>query len=169
MRIAGVGVLLVLAGCAPSDPEQLVDDTVTDTASVGAAGAGPALPGGAMGPAADTSLAGVRWVLTEVRGTPARSGETPERSAYMELSASEGRVSGNASCNRFSGPYSLAGDSIAFGALISTKMACIDSALTAQETAFLSALEQTRTWRMAGDTLVFASDSGALARFRAAD
>ena len=165
MRAAGMIVLLAaMVACSPGDPEPDAGVPEPDTAAAAADSA--AMPGGGMGPAADTSLGGVRWLLVSVGGTEARSAAA-ERAAYLEFSPSEGRVSGNATCNRFSGPYALSGDSLAFGALISTKMACADSTLNAQEIALLGALEQTRQWRMAGDTLVFTGPGGELARFRA--
>ena len=86
---------------------------------------------------------------------------------YLELAAADGRASGHAGCNRFSGPYTLSGDPLSFGALVSTKMACADEPMNAQETAFLGALAETRTWRMAGDTLVLAGSGGELARLLA--
>jgi heat shock protein HslJ len=156
-------VATAVLACSPGDPEPDAGVPAPDSAAAVDPGA---MPGAGMGPAADTSLGGIRWTLVELRGAPARSA-TPERAAYLELSPSEGRASGNTTCNRFSGPYSLSGDSLGFGALISTKMACVDSALNAQEVAFLGALQETRRWRMAGDTLVLASDSGDLARLLA--
>lgn len=169
MRGAAVVVLLtVMVACSPGDPDP-------DTGAAppgGGAGDSAAMaqtptPGGGTGPVADTALSGTRWMLVEVAGAAARGGGSPERSAHIEFDPSEGRASGNSSCNRFSGPYVLSGDSLGFGALISTKMACIDSVLNAQEVAFLGALEQTRRWRMAGDTLVLSGSGGEVAKFRA--
>ena len=160
MRVATAVVLGAVLACSPGDPEPDGGVPAPDSGAVSDPGA---MPGAGMGPAADTSLGGIRWMLVEVVGAAARSA-TPERAAYLELSPSEGRATGNTTCNRFSGPYSLSGDSLGFGALISTKMACVDSALNAQEVAFLGALQTTRRWRMAGDTLVLAGESGDLAR-----
>ncbi|MDQ2669242.1 MAG: META domain-containing protein [Gemmatimonadota bacterium] len=122
--------------------------------------------GGGGGPVADTALGGTRWMLLDIGGAAARS-MNDERAAYIEFAPAEGRASGNATCNRFSGPYTLSGSSLSFGALISTKMACADSALNAQETALLGALGNVTGWRMAGDTLVLTGAAGELARFRA--
>ena len=170
MRAAAVGlVLAAVVACSSGDPEPDAGVPEPDAAASAdsAPGSSNPMPGGGMGPAADTALGGTRWLLVELGGTAARAGADQERAAYIEFSPSEGRASGNASCNRFSGPYSLSGDSLGFGALISTKMACADSALNAQEVAFLGALEQTRRWRMAGDTLVMSGAGGDVARFMA--
>jgi heat shock protein HslJ len=54
--------------------------------------------------------------------------------------AGNGRVGGNASCNRFVGEYVLSGSSLSFGKLGATKMMC-PPALMEQEARFLAALE----------------------------
>lgn len=164
MRVVAIVGLAAVLACSPADPAPDAGTPGPDGAAV--TDSGP-MAGGGGGPVADTALGGIRWMLVEVGGTAARAAE-PDRAPYLELSPSEGRATGNASCNRFSGPYSLTGDSLSFGPLVSTKMACVDSALNTQETAFLGALEQTRAWRMAGDTLVLAGTAGDLARLRAA-
>ena len=52
----------------------------------------------------------------------------------------DGRVAGNASCNRFSGPVEVTGDRIKFGPLASTRMACPEAVMS-QETKYLTALQ----------------------------
>src|SRR5665809_106026 len=49
-------------------------------------------------------------------------------------------VSGNASCNRYSGAYEIDGSSISFGQLISTQMFCSEPGVMEQEAAYLAAL-----------------------------
>ena len=51
----------------------------------------------------------------------------------------QGGVSGNGSCNQFHGTATVNGASIAFGALATTRMACIPS-IGDQEAAYLGAL-----------------------------
>lgn len=51
-----------------------------------------------------------------------------------------GRVAGNGSCNRFTGTVVIAGDTLKMGPLASTRMACIDSSVSAQEDRYLRAL-----------------------------
>lgn len=152
---AGVAVAaLTGTACTAGDPETDASLPAPDT-----------VPAAAAPSAGAEGLAG-RWTLVAIGGTPAGAAE-PSRRPYIEFDPA-GRVSGNATCNRFSGPYTVAGDSLGFGALISTKMACADSALNAQETALLSALAETRRWRLVGDTLVLGGAAGDLARFVAA-
>lgn len=160
-------VVLGAVACTARDPDPVAGG---DTAAVqsGAGADTGRIAGGGGGPVADTALSGVRWMLAAVGGTSARPAE-PQRSAYLELVPAEGRASGNTTCNRFSGPYTLEGSSLSFGPLISTRMACVDSLLNAQEAAFLGALQETAGWRMEGDTLVLTGTSGDLARLTAGE
>lgn len=55
--------------------------------------------------------------------------------------SSEGRISGQGSCNRYAGSYTLTGEGLSFGPVMSTKMAC-SPALMEQERRFFSTLDQ---------------------------
>ncbi|MDU0371516.1 META domain-containing protein [Hymenobacter endophyticus] len=98
-------------------------------------------------PAAE--LRGTRWVLHALAGqaiTP-----TDPRELYLQLSATEQQVEGQASCNRFRGAVELpAANQLRFGPLMSTRMACPDMAL---ETGFVGALNTARSYQISGDTL----------------
>ena len=83
----------------------------------------------------ETGLTGTAWVLEDLAG----AGVVERGRATLEFDEA-GRASGKGSCNRYSGPVTLSGDRISFGPLISTKMACVEEALTAQEGRFLEAL-----------------------------
>ena len=105
-------------------------------------------------------LPGTRWVLAEIAGTPVVE---PGR-ATLDFEES-GRASGNGSCNRFSGTATMVGDSLSFGPLISTKMACVEEALTAQEDRYLGALGAARRYAVSGDTLRIHTTAGEGLRF----
>jgi heat shock protein HslJ len=64
----------------------------------------------------------------------------------------DGQVSGNSGCNTYSGGYSVNGNKIAVGPLMTTRMACPDDVMT-QEQQFLAALAGAETWSVRGDTL----------------
>ena len=115
-------------------------------ATTGGSGAGPAIEG-------------ATWRLVEAAGTPA---PTPEgdRYAYVRLLADSARAEGNGGCNRMSGPFTRAGDSLSFGPMISTKMACAEEARNRAEVAFMGALERTRSYRLNADTLALLGDGG---------
>jgi len=90
-------------------------------------------------------LFGTQWVLRELIDQPVA--DAGERAAYIEFADEmPARVSGSTGCNRFSGNATLTGGSVLFGALASTKMACLDS--DAREQDFLAALEVARNWRI---------------------
>ena len=110
------------------------------------------------------SVADTTWNLVDLAGQkalPDVEGNVPD----LRLDSSQHRASGNSGCNRFFGNYGLAGDSLRLGPLASTRRACIDQALNAQETAYLAALDQTHTWNIAGDTLTIVGANGPMAHF----
>lgn len=69
----------------------------------------------------------------------------------VTLSFGEGRVSGRAGCNLYSGPVEYGKGRIKIGTLISTKMACMEEGVMAQESAYLSALGAADRYSFAGD------------------
>ncbi|HWA15499.1 MAG TPA: META domain-containing protein [Gemmatimonadales bacterium] len=75
------------------------------------------------------------------------------------------RASGFAGCNRFSGTYTVAGDSLRFGPLMSTKMACPGQDQV--EGGYLAALGATVTYTLADTSLILQGAGGTrLAEFR---
>ena len=82
------------------------------------------------------SLRGSEWRLV-------RLGETPIEAEATIAFASDGTASGNSGCNRFSGSLEEDGETIAFGPLASTRMACPDPQMSV-ETGFLQALGTAR-------------------------
>ena len=81
------------------------------------------------------------------------------------LTLSEGKVSGFASCNRFHGTYSLDGNKLSFGALAATKMFCQETNQIERD--FTSALSQTQSWEYKGGKLYFlGTDKNVLVVFR---
>lgn len=77
-----------------------------------------------------------------------------------------GRVSGFSGCNRFMGSYTLDRDSVLFGPLAGTMMACPDPGM-AIEKAFLGALTGTLRYAISGDRLTLTPVSGAPLVFQA--
>ena len=60
------------------------------------------------------SFEGTRWAVTSLNGRPASG----------ELNFSGGQIGGSFGCNRFSGPYRAAGQSLIVAMLAVTQMAC---------------------------------------------
>jgi heat shock protein HslJ len=103
------------------------------------------------------------WVLTA--GIP-----FPQDVAIVRPSATfeAGTVGGSTGCNRYSGPYTVHGDSLALGRIAATMMAC-PPPVDAIERAYLSALGKVAGWRSEGEALVLVDADGAdLLRYAAA-
>ncbi|HEX8906752.1 MAG TPA: META domain-containing protein [Longimicrobiaceae bacterium] len=132
----------------------------------GTAGREPVAEAPASGTISGHPLENTEWVLVELGGQPARAAGT-NRAPTLRLDAAQKRAAGDAGCNTFSGGYELSGQTLRFGTLASTRRACADEELTRQEGAFLRALADTRTWRVAGNVLVLSGEAGTLARFEA--
>ncbi len=71
----------------------------------------------------------------------------------------KGQVNGNVGCNGFGGSYEMKGDTVTFGAMVSTMMFC--EATSDQEQGVLSVLVNTANLKMNGNTLTITSADGA--------
>ena len=93
-------------------------------------------------------LEGTQWTLVALRG--ASIAGTPHAPSLL-LQADQMRASGSSGCNRWSGPYTLAGTHLAFGPAAGTRMACMQG--MEQEQAFLDAMTAVASWRVDGARL----------------
>lgn len=104
------------------------------------------------------SLEGTIWELVSYQN---RDGETveavPGSGARAEFDGQQ--ISGDSGCNRFSGSYTVDGNSISIGPLASTLMACPDP-LMEQEFGFTSGLQSASTYEISGDQLELANAEG---------
>ncbi len=105
--------------------------------------------------AAANPLAGAPWVAQEIAALPVLA----EHPATLEVKP-DGSVSGKSGCNGFAGASTLQGDSIAFGALAATKMACPGPQME-QEGRYFAALAASRRYLLDGDTLRLLDAGGA--------
>ena len=112
--------------------------------------------GGAVA-GADSALEGTRWALTKLSDNPVSTDAGPN-APYLQFDASTHRVSGSGGCNRVAGSYTLTGDQLSFSQMAGTMMACIQGMDT--EHAFLQALGQVATYKIAGQTLVLSDAAG---------
>ncbi|MCC5795916.1 MAG: META domain-containing protein [Methylophaga sp.] len=81
-------------------------------------------------------LQGADWQVVEILDQP------PHADSRLSLTFStDEQLSGDAGCNRFGAQYSLTGEGLDVGALITTRRAC-EQALMQQEQKFLDALSQ---------------------------
>ncbi len=99
----------------------------------------------------DTKLWGTSWRLEDLGGT----GVIDIARATLEF-PEPGRMAGNGSCNRFFGAVELRADSIAFGPLATTRMAC-DDAVNDQETKYIKALSSAQRYEIQDSFLLIYS------------
>ncbi len=108
-------------------------------------------------PATAASLQGSEWVLERIGDSAVLAGAKPTL-AFFE----PGRIAGNASCNRYTGPAEITPDGILrFGspdAVATTRMMCGPEAM-AQEQRFLSALGRAGAMTLTGDQLAIQTEN----------
>jgi heat shock protein HslJ len=113
----------------------------------------PATPGGA-------DLSANPWELVSYRDsqgqiTPALADATPT------AEFKDGQVTGTAGCNSYFGSYTAQGDSLQVGPLGSTMMACdTPPGVMDQEQAYLAALQQAASYRIADGQLTISDAQG---------
>ncbi len=174
MFVALTSLALLNSACSPS-PENSkaassepavtasTEFTTSSTTTIATATATSAIPSSndANTPLA-SDLIGTHWKLILLQDTEvADTAQAP----YLVLGA-DARLSGSDGCNKMMGSYKLAHDTLSFGELASTRMACPDDANLSG--GFNQALQNTRKYSVHADQLVLQDDSGLqLARFQA--
>ena len=104
---------------------------------------------------ASPSLAATAWSIVAIAGRPVSG-------ANYTLQFDAARLSGQAGCNRFSGPYALAGDRLTAGPIMSTRMACPEPRMGHERRA-LQVLRGPVTMSYPnGDTLVLTGNGGTI-------
>ena len=81
----------------------------------------------------------------------------------------DGNVSGSSGCNSYSGTYEISGETVEFGEMISTLIACIEpEGIMEQEADFFNAMKNAERFQLQGDLLVlFDSQGNRLVEFEA--
>src|SRR5688572_9240781 len=144
----------------PGEPVEILFEPAPQVAADAVASAAPAAaPQRAASatteaPAAPVaaSLLGTAWRLESLGDGELQAGTQPS----LEF-PTEGRASGNGSCNRFNGIVIVAGDGIKFSGLATTRKACPEAVMR-QEEAYLAALR---------DAVRFEADAESLRVFSA--
>lgn len=105
-----------------------------------------------------------RWALVALNGE-ALSETQQAKQPYIQMQSQF--ASAYAGCNRLSAPYQAEGDSIQFGAIMQTKMACLNNMKFEQR--FIDMLAYSERWTINGDYLRFYADNPeqAIAVFKA--
>lgn len=107
-------------------------------------------------------MSGVDWELMELDGKTAATGAGGRRAA-LRFDADTARVGGFSGCNRFGGTYTINGDSLRFGPLAMTRMACAEGMEI--ESQLSAALAATRRYELSSTQLRLFGASGPVARF----
>ncbi len=121
-------------------------EAVAETAPAASPQAATAVPEERAAPAPE-ALLGTAWRLSSLGSGRLQAGTQPT----LEF-PTEGRASGNGSCNRFNGIVIVAGDGIKFSGLATTRKAC-PAAVMEQEEAFLEALRNAVRYEANADSL----------------
>lgn len=110
----------------------------------------------------DTSALSGLWSLKSINGKDAASVFSAGVVPTIEFNTQENRLGGNGGCNRYNASYTLQGNSIKVGPVMSTRMACQD---LKGETQFTDALTDTDKISLAGNQLTFEKEGKAILTF----
>lgn len=98
---------------------------------------------------------GIEWQAVDIDGDEVAGGGRPPVLQFGD----DGRVSGSTGVNRLAGTYTVEGDQLVFGAMVSTRMAGPPRAM-ATESRFLSAVSGPCSYWVEEAMLVIEGDGG---------
>ena len=104
-----------------------------------------------------TSLEGTSWTVAAIDGAA-----TPRTDAYR-LDFREGRIGGKFGCNRFSGPYALAGNTLTAGNVAATRMACPGPGDTFEREGFAVLAQPMQLQWQSGSRVTLTNAAGSIA------
>lgn len=104
----------------------------------------------------DGDLTGRVWVLTELNGKPPMAG-----TGISAQFSADGKVMGSAGCNRYNGSFTISGENITFSSPLASTMMMCEQAIMDQESAYLQALAEVKTFSLTGNLLTFRGEEGA--------
>jgi heat shock protein HslJ len=111
-------------------------------------------------------ITGIDWRLIQMNASAAVPAEMTAR-PWIRLDAATRRVTGNFGCNTANGTYTSGiNQTLHFGAIATTRRACTDDRMNAQETALGAAMGSVDRYRVIADTLDLLQGDKVLARFR---
>lgn len=109
---------------------------------------------------APDNLKETKWVLVRMGQDTLNASDLGRSLPTLEFDTAGTRVFGNAGCNRYNGAVEISGDSIKFGPLMSTKMACEHLDLEQKFMGYMQA--EGMSYALKKDKLTLSSDSGLL-------
>jgi heat shock protein HslJ len=109
------------------------------------------------------SFAGTSWEVTGFNNGR-QAVVSPQTSTTLTLAFSaDGRFSGSAGCNNYTGTYTAQGLKLSLGPPAATRRMCPQPGVMEQEQQFLKALQTVATARFEGDRLELRTADGAMA------
>lgn len=151
LAAAALTLLLLAAGCGRADGGTAAAPTQPQAAP-------SAPPAAEQPPTSGDPLDGSKWALQSY----GPAGQPKQAAGQATAEFAGGKISGNSTCNSFSGSYTASGAGLTIGELVSTMMACADPILMQQESDYVNALSATRGFTLAGDQLTLSYDGGEL-------
>ena len=111
--------------------------------------------------AANTSLVG-SWTITGYLTSSGSAFTSVDPAGQpTAIFVGDGTVSGTTGCNNYNGPFTQGpGDALKIGPLAKTLRACVDDALSTQETSFTQALEASVKAEVTSTEATFLNDAG---------
>lgn len=109
------------------------------------------------------SLAGSGWLVRAVNNGQGAVTSVLVDSELTMTFGEDGTVAGSAGCNRFTGSFTVEGQTLGFSPLATTRMTCMAEGVVEQEQAFLAAMASVATWEIRGDRAQLRAADGALA------
>ena len=100
------------------------------------------------------------WRLTAYGPVDSPTPAVPEVDATLTF-GEDGTLTGTTGCNQLGGDYTVEGDQITFGPIVSTLIACPDLQM-AQEDAIHQVLMDTASFNIEGDTLTIIKNDAVL-------
>jgi heat shock protein HslJ len=96
------------------------------------------------------SLENTYWKLIGLDDVPVEAASQQQEPNFV-LTPETHRVSGSGGCNRLTGSYTLNGDTLTFGQVAGTMMACLKGMET--EKTFLQVFSKVNSWKISGQRL----------------
>lgn len=139
---------ITYSGCTDDMSGKRFSDTVTVLAD------GKQVRGCGGRPLPPESLNDTSWTILMMDQMPVLQG------VATDLRFANGQISGTAGCNRFNGKYTMAGNIVTVGPMMSTRMMCPEKQM-AQESRFLSLLSSPLTKRYTVEgALILSNNTG---------
>lgn len=108
-------------------------------------------------------VTGKVWALTALNGQPIVTG-----TGISAQFTANGKVSGSAGCNQYTGMYTVSGSNITFDPSIAITMMACPQPIMDQESAYLKMLGEAKTYSVKGDELTLTgADNTTLATYKA--